>query len=373
MSALFSPFTLGRAATGPLSLENRIVIPPMCQYSAQDGLAGDWHLAHYGALALSGAGLLIVEATAVTPEGRISRADLGLWNDECEIALARVLQFIRAHSPIRVAVQLAHAGRKGSCDLPWLGGGNIPPAEPEGWTTLAPSRACFAPGDAPPRELDAAGLAEVRQAFAEAAGRAARLGVDCVEMHCAHGYLLHEFLSPLSNQRADEYGGSLENRMRLPLETFQAMRGALPAHIPLGVRISATDWVPKESNGWDEGQSVVLCRRLGELGAAYIHVSSGGLDPQQKIPVGPGYQVPLARRIKDETGLPVIAVGLITEPGQAEEIIASGQADLVALGRAMLYNPRWPWHAAAALGAQVHAPPQYLRCQPHGLKHLFKD
>jgi len=251
-----------------------------------------------------------------------------------------------------------------------LPGANIPSAAPEGWTTLAPSRLCYDPGDEPPQALDADGLERVRRAFAEAAGRAARLGVDCVEMHCAHGYLLHEFLSPLSNTREDEYGGSLENRMRLPLETFQAMRAALPAHIPLGVRISATDWV---EGGWDDDQSVALCRRLGELGAAYIHVSSGGLTPQQKIPVGPGYQVPLARRIKDETGLPVIAVGLITEPRQAEEIVAGGQADLVALGRAMLYNPRWPWHAAAELGAQVHAPPQYLRCQPHGLKHLFKD
>ena len=365
MSTLFSPFALG-----PLTLENRVVIPPMCQYSAKSGQANDWHLAHYGTLALSGAGLLIIEATAVTPEGRISFADLGLWSDECASALSRVLAFIRANSPIRVAVQLAHAGRKGSCDLPWKGGASIPSGDPDGWTTLAPSPLCFAPGDEPPQTLDETGLRRLREAFALAGLRAASLGVDCVELHCAHGYLLHEFLSPLANQRTDDYGGSLDNRMRLPLQVFQAMRAVLPVHIPLGVRISATDWV---TGGWDEEQSVAFARRLGELGAAYIHVSSGGLAPEQKIPVGPGYQLPLAQRIKAETGLPVIAVGLVTEPKQAENIIASNQADLVALGRAMLYNPRWAWHAAAELGAQVYAPPQYLRCQPHGLKHLFRD
>ncbi|PKN08728.1 MAG: oxidoreductase [Deltaproteobacteria bacterium HGW-Deltaproteobacteria-8] len=367
MSTLFSPFVLG-----PLTLENRIVIAPMCQYSSTNGEANDWHLAHLGGLSLSGAGLLIIEATAVEPEGRITPADLGLWSDECEAALARVLGFIRQHSPIRVGIQLAHAGRKASCALPWKGGDNIPSAEPEGWVTQAPSALCYAPGDEPPQALDQAGLERVRQAFVAAARRAVRLGLDCVELHCAHGYLLHEFLSPLSNQRTDEYGGSLENRMRLPLEIFQAMRAVLPAHMPLGVRISATDWVPKEMNGWDEDQSVVFSRELEKLGAAYIHVSSGGLSPEQKIPVGPGYQLPQARRIKAGTGLPVIAVGLITQAAQAEEILTSGQADLVALARAMLYDPRWAWHAAAELGARVHAPPQYLRCQPHGLKDLFK-
>ena len=368
MSTLFAPITLG-----PLTLENRIVIPPMCQYSATGGQANDWHLVHLGGLALSGAGLLIIEATSVEPEGGITTSDLGLWSDGCETALARVLGFIRAHSPIRVGVQLAHAGRKASCDLPWKGGASIPPGQPGGWRTKAPSPLCFAPGDAPPLALDQAGIERVRQDFVNAAVRAARLGVDCVELHCAHGYLLHEFLSPLSNQRTDDYGGSLENRMRLPLEVFQAMRAVLPAQIPLGVRISATDWVPAEMHGWDEDQSVVFARALGQLGAAYIHVSSGGLSPLQKIPVGPGYQLPQARRIKADTGLPVIAVGLITEPRQADEIIQSGQADMVALGRAMLYNPRWPWHAAAELNAQVAAPPQYLRCQPHGLKQLFRE
>ncbi len=368
MSTLFSPCTIG-----PLTLPNRIVIPPMCQYSAQDGLAGDWHLMHLGNLALSGAGLLIIEATAVEPCGRISPADLGLWSDGCEAALGRVLGFVRQHSNIRVAVQLAHAGRKGSCGLPWKGGAAIPASEPGGWQTVAPSPVPYDPADEPPLALDEAGLLRIREAFVAAAVRAARLGVDCVELHSAHGYLLHEFLSPLANQRADAYGGSLENRMRLPLEVFRAMRAVLPAHIPLGVRISATDWVPKEMNGWDEDQSVAFSRELGRLGAAYIHVSSGGLSPEQKIPVGPGYQVPLARRIKAETGLPVIAVGLVTLARQAEDIVASGQADLVALGRAMLYNPRWPWHAAAELGAQVAAPPQYLRCQPHGLRDLFRE
>jgi len=364
MSTLFSPLALG-----PLTLDNRIVIAPMCQYSSQDGLAADWHLVHLGTLALSGAGLLIIEATAVEPEGRISPGDLGLYSDACEAALKRVLGFIRANSPIPVAIQLAHAGRKGSCTRPWEGGAAIPPGEPEGWRTHAPSPLCFAPGDPEPQALDPAGLRRVREAFATSALRAARLGLDCVELHSAHGYLLHEFLSPLSNQRDDAYGGSLENRLRLPLEIFAAMRAVLPENIPLGVRISATDWVP---GGWDEDQSVAYCRELKQLGAAYIHVSSGGLTPAQKIPIAPGYQVPLARRIKDETGLPVISVGLITEARQAEDIVASGQADLVALARGMLYDPRWPWHAAAELGAQVHGPPQYLRCPPHGVKNLFK-
>lgn len=363
MSTLFSPLSLG-----PLTLQNRIVIAPMCQYSAHDGLAQDWHLMHYGSLALSGAGLLILEATAVEPCGRISAADLGLWDDASEAALGRVLAAIRLHSPMPVSVQLAHAGRKASCALPWKGGLFIPPGG-GGWQPCAPSPRPYTPGDPAPQALDAAGVARVREAFVASARRAARLGFDAVELHAAHGYLLHQFLSPLTNQRADEYGGSLENRMRLTLEIFAALRAELSAGMALGVRISATDWV---AGGWDQAQSVELAKRLKDLGAAYIHVSSGGLAPEQKISLGPGYQLPFAEAVREQSGLSTIAVGLITEAKQAEAIVASGQADAVALGRAMLYNPRWPWHAAAVLGAQVDCPPQYLRCQPHGVKELLR-
>jgi len=364
MSKLFSPL-----AIGPLTLKNRIIIAPMCQYSAQDGQAQDWHLMHLGSLALSGAGLLITEATAVSPEGRISAADLGLYDDATETALGRVLAAVRKHSPIPLAVQLAHAGRKASSALPWQGGGFIPPAA-GGWLPVAPSAIPYTPGDMPPQELDADGIKRVRADFVAAAKRAARLGFDAVELHAAHGYLLHEFLSPLSNQRGDEYGGSLENRMRLVLEIFTDLRAALPAPLALGVRISATDWI---EGGWELEESIELTRRLKALGAAYIHVSTGGLAPQQQIVLGPGYQVAHAEAIRRSTNLTTFAVGLITEAGQAEGIVAAEQADAVALGRAMLFDPRWPWHAAALLGAQVDCPPQYLRCQPHGLKTLLAN
>ena len=364
MSTLFTPLSLG-----PLTLQNRVVIAPMCQYSASQGQAQDWHLMHYGGLSHSGAGLLIMEATAVEPEGRISAADLGLWDEASEAALARVLAALRKHSAMPVAVQLAHAGRKASCALPWKGGAFVPPTQ-GGWLPSAPSALPYTPGDLAPQALDLAGIARIRTAFVESAKRAARLGFDAVELHAAHGYLLHEFLSPLSNQRTDAYGGSLDNRLRLVLEIYSAMREALPDAIPLGVRISATDWVP---GGWDVEQSIELTKRLKALGAAYIHVSSGGLAPEQKITLGPGYQVAFAEAIRKATGLTTFAVGLITEAEQAEGIVAGGQADAVALGRAMLYDPRWAWHAAAALGAQVDCPPQYLRCQPRGLKTLFRD
>lgn len=363
MSALFSPISLGN-----LSLRNRIVIAPMCQYSAQDGLPTDWHLIHLGQLALSGAGLLIIEATAVEPAGRISPQDLGLWSDETEAALTALRKSLRDYSSMPVAIQLAHAGRKGSTARPWDGGTSVSFGR-GGWTTSSASALPFDPEDAPPVEMDANGIARVVKAFRRAAERALNCGFDGVELHCAHGYLMHQFLSPLSNQRQDEYGGSLENRMRLPLMVFREIRAALPQGFPLGVRISATDWV---EGGWDLEQSTVFAARLKELGCDYIHVSSGGLSPMQSIKPGPGYQVPFAAHIKRETGLTTIAVGLITQPRQAEEIIASGQADLTALGRGMLYNPRWPWHAAAELGACVDAPPQYLRCEPHGVKDLFK-
>jgi 2,4-dienoyl-CoA reductase-like NADH-dependent reductase (Old Yellow Enzyme family) len=365
MSKLFSPIKLG-----PLELANRIAIAPMCQYSAEQGFATDWHMIHLGHLALSGAGLLIIEATAVTEEGRITYADLGLWSDEHAAALEPVVNAMRKYAPIKIAVQLAHAGRKASSEVPWHGGANLPVDHADGWQTVAPSALPHAEGETVPLALDDAGLARVKDGFVAAARRADALGLDAIELHGAHGYLLHQFLSPLSNRRDDAYGGSLENRMRFPLEVFQAVRAAVAPEMVVGMRISASDWV---DGGWDLEQSLVLTRELERLGCQFIHVSSGGLSPHQKIPVGPGYQIEFAARIKGQTSMPTIGVGLITEPKQAETIVQTGQADMVALARAMLYDPRWPWHAAAELGATVNAPPQYWRSQPHEYKHLFGD
>ncbi|BAK65391.1 putative oxidoreductase [Sphingobium sp. SYK-6] len=362
-AALFTPLSVGA-----LPLRNRIVIAPMCQYSAVDGCMTDWHLIHLGQLAMSGAALLTIEATAVVPEGRISHADVGLWNDETEAAMARTLESIRRWSDMPVAVQLAHAGRKASTEVPWKGGHQLPPTDPNGWQTQAPSPLAFAEGQTPPLALDREGLARVRDAFAESARRAARIGIDAVQIHAAHGYLLHQFLSPLSNRRDDDYGGSLENRMRFPLEVFDAVRAAFPADRPVTVRVSGTDWV---EGGWTSEQTVAFAQALEARGCAAIHVSSGGLDPRQAIPVGPGYQVPLARAVKQAVAMPVVAVGLITDFEHAEAIVGTGDADLVAIARAILYDPRWPWHAAAHLGAQVTAPPQYLRCQPRRYPTLF--
>jgi 2,4-dienoyl-CoA reductase-like NADH-dependent reductase (Old Yellow Enzyme family) len=339
----------------------------MCQYSADQGQATDWHLIHLGHLALSGAGILFTEATAVEPEGRISPADLGLYSTATEQALERVIRAVRAHARIPLAMQLSHAGRKASTRAPWDGGQSIP-SDAGGWPTVAPSAIAFAAHDETPAALDKAGLQRIRDAFAASAERAARIGIDAIEVHAAHGYLLHQFLSPLANRRGDEYGGSLENRMRYPLEIYDAIRAAFPADRPVGVRVSATDWV---EGGWDVEQTVAFAQALKQRGCAFIDVSSGGLSPLQKIPVGPNYQVPFAARIKRETGMPTIAVGLITEAEQAESILASGEADMIALARAMLYDPRWPWHAAAKLGAQVQAPPQYWRSQPREYKDLF--
>jgi 2,4-dienoyl-CoA reductase-like NADH-dependent reductase (Old Yellow Enzyme family) len=365
MSTLFTPLDIG-----PLRLANRIVIAPMCQYSAVGGAATDWHLVHLGHLALSGAGLLIIEATAVEAAGRITPGCLGLWSDANEAALQRVLQAVRAHSRMPVAIQLGHAGRKASSHVPWEGGMLIPPDQPGGWRPLAPSALPQLEGEALPEELDETGLQRIVTAFADAARRAHRLGLDAIELHAAHGYLLHQFLSPIANVRRDAYGGSLPNRMRFPLQVFEAVRAAVPVSMPVGVRISATDWV---EGGWDVVQSRAFVEALQARGLGFLHVSSGGVSPQQKIPVGPGYQVHLAEQLKRETGLPTIAVGLITEPAQAEAIIASGQADAVALARGMLFDPRWPWHAAAQLSAQVQAPPQYWRSQPRGMSGLFGD
>jgi 2,4-dienoyl-CoA reductase-like NADH-dependent reductase (Old Yellow Enzyme family) len=360
---LFQPWQIG-----PLSLRNRIVIAPMCQYSAIDGDATDWHTMHVGQLALSGAGLLILEATAVSPEGRISAQDLGLYSDANEAALGRVLAAVRQHSKMPIAIQLAHAGRKASTRAPWEGGAQIAPGQPGGWKTVAPSAVPFVDEQDAPRALSLDDMARIREDFAEAARRSVRLGLEGVEVHSAHGYLLHQFLSPLSNHRTDAYGGSLENRMRFPLEVFDAVRAALPAEVPVWVRVSATDWV---EGGWTLDETLTYAKALKARGCAAIDVSSGGLSARQAIPIGPGYQVPLAKRLKEEVGMPTLAVGLITEPLQAEAILARGEADAVALARAMLYNPRWPWHAAAQLGAQVSAPPQYWRSPPHGVKGLF--
>lgn len=362
---LFQPIDIGG-----LSLDNRIVIAPMCQYSAVDGCMSDWHQIHLGTLALSGAGILTIEATAVVPEGRISYGDVGLYDDATEAAMARVLESARRWSDMPVAIQLAHAGRKASTDLPWLGGKQIAPDAPNGWQTVAPSAIPYAQSDAAPLALDRTAMDRVRQGFEQAAHRAARLGLDAVQIHCAHGYLLHEFLSPLSNRRDDDYGGALENRMRFPLEIFDAVRAAFPSDRPVTIRVSGTDWV---AGGWDIEQTVAFAEALAARGADAIHVSSGGLHPDQQIPVGPGYQVPLARAVKQAVSIPVIAVGLITDFEQAEAIIGTGDADMIAVARAALYDPRWPWHAAAHLGASVKAPSQYLRCQPHGHGDLLRE
>jgi 2,4-dienoyl-CoA reductase-like NADH-dependent reductase (Old Yellow Enzyme family) len=362
MSALFSPIKLRG-----LALSNRIMVAPMCQYSADDGEANDWHFTHINSLALSGAAMFCIEATHVEAVGRITPGCLGLWNDATEAALKPILASLRKRSKTAVAMQLAHAGRKGSSYRPWQGGQQIPLAE-GGWQTEAPSAVPHKEGEAAPRALDARGLARVREAFVAAARRAERLGIDALELHSAHGYLLHQFLSPISNQRTDQYGGSLQNRMRYPLEVFDAVRAAFPAEKPVGVKVSATDWV---EGGWDLAQTIEYANELKKRGVDWIDASSGGVSPKQKIPLGPGYQVPLAQGIREATGIATIAVGLITEAKQAEEIVASGKADMVALARGMLYDPRWGWHAAAELGGEVEAPPQYWRSQPSTQKALF--
>ncbi|MDE2241602.1 MAG: NADH:flavin oxidoreductase/NADH oxidase, partial [Bradyrhizobium sp.] len=298
---------------------------------------------------------------------RITPGCLGLWNDATEAALKPIIASVRKYSKTAIAMQLAHAGRKGSSRTPWDGGQLIPISE-GGWHTVAPSAVPHKQGEAPPLALDASGLARIRDAFASAAKRAERLGIDALELHCAHGYLLHQFLSPLSNKRTDQYGGSLENRMRYPLEVFDAVRAAFPAAKPVGLRVSSTDWV---EGGWDIAQTIELAKELKKRGVDWIDASSGGVSPLQKIALGPGYQVPFAQAIKQATGLTTIAVGLITEARQAEEIVASGKADMVALARGMLYDPRWGWHAAAELGGQVSVPPQYWRSQPSTQKALF--
>jgi len=361
--ALFTPFKIRNH-----EFRNRIVIAPMCQYSAVNGCMTDWHVIHLGHLALSGAAMLTIEATAVVPEGRITYGDTGLYDDATERAMGKVLESVRRWSDMPIALQLAHAGRKASTEVPWKGGRQITPGEINGWQTVSASDVPFLDSDVAPSALDQGGMKRVRQGFADAARRAARLDIGVVQIHGAHGYLLHQFLSPLSNRRTDEYGGSLENRLRFPLEVFETVRAAFPADKSVSIRVSGTDWV---EGGWDIEQTVEFARALEARGCDAIHVSSGGLSPAQKIPLGPGYQVPLARAVKQAVKMPVVTVGLITDFTQAEEIIATGDADLIALARAMLYDPRWPWHAAAALGATVKAPNQYLRSEPANVKGLF--
>ncbi len=362
-SKLFSPINVGG-----LELPNRIVVAPMCQYSADEGKMTDWHLMHLGMLSNSGAALLTIEATAVAPEGRISYGDVGLYSDETEAAMSRTLDGVRKYSDMPIAIQLSHAGRKASSEVPWRGGGQIAPNIAGGWKTVGASDVPFRSNYDVPVPLDKSDLARLRDAFANAAGRAARLGLSAIQIHAAHGYLLHQFLSPLSNVRTDEYGGSLKNRMRFPLEIFEAVRDAFPADRPVTMRVSATDWV---DGGWDLEGTLAFAEALEAHGCSAIHVSSGGLAHNQDIPIGPNYQVPFARAVKGTVRIPVIAVGLITEFEQAEAIIGTGDADLVAIARAILYDPRWPWHAAAHFGDHVSAADQYLRCQPRQHRHLF--
>jgi 2,4-dienoyl-CoA reductase-like NADH-dependent reductase (Old Yellow Enzyme family) len=342
-----------------LTLRNRIVVSPMCQYSAEEGLPDDWHLVHLGSRAVGGAGLVIAEATAVTPEGRISPGDLGLWSDAQTAAFGRITRFIREHGAA-AGIQLAHAGRKASTDAPWRGDQSLMPAQ-GGWIPVAPSPLAFEEGDPIPRELDRAGIDGIVDAFVAATHRSLEAGFQVVELHMAHGYLLHEFLSPLSNQRQDEYGGSLENRARLPLRVARAVREAWPDALPVFVRISATDWV---EGGWDLAQSIQLARWFKELGIDLIDCSSGGTVPHARIPVAPGYQVPFAREIRREAGIATGAVGMITDPAQADGILERGEADVVLLGRELLRDPYWPLHAASDRGVDLPWPDQYARAKP---------
>jgi len=340
---------------------NRVGVSPMCEYSSEDGFANDWHLVHLGSRAVGGAGLVELEASAVVPEGRISPADLGIWKDAHIPMLARIAEFIHGQGA-RAGIQLAHAGRKGSMSVPFAGEKLVLPGD-GGWEPVAPSAVAFSDKYAVPRALDQAGIDSIVEAFRQATLRAIAAGFDFVEIHAAHGYLLHEFLSPLANQRTDKYGGDLLNRARLTLEVVDAVRGAWPGHLPLFVRISATDWA---EGGWTVDESVELAGLLREHGVDLVDCSSGGMVPYAKIPVGPGYQVEFAARIKREAGIATAAVGMITDAAQANAIVAAGEADLVFLARAFLRDPYWPVHAAAALGEGASWPAQYLRAAPHG-------
>jgi 2,4-dienoyl-CoA reductase-like NADH-dependent reductase (Old Yellow Enzyme family) len=354
MSQLFSPFRLRS-----VEFKNRVFVSPMCQYSSNDGMPTDWHLVHLGSRAVGGAALIMVEATAVSPEGRISPWDSGIWSTDHAQAFKRITAFIKAQSAVP-GIQLAHAGRKASTDLPWLGGGPLDLGK-GGWQPLAPSAIAFDQDSPTPREMSAADIGDVVAQFARATRYALDAGFEVLEIHMAHGYLLHEFLSPLANRRTDRFGGSLEGRTRFPLEVAKTVRRAWPEHLPLFVRISSTDWV---EGGWDLPQSIELSRRLKEIGVDLIDCSSAGMVPHARIPAGPGFQVPFAAAIRREADMPTAAVGFITNPVQAEQIIALGEADAVLLAREMLRNPYWPLHAAKALNVDVPWPTQYLRAKP---------
>jgi 2,4-dienoyl-CoA reductase-like NADH-dependent reductase (Old Yellow Enzyme family) len=361
-SALFSPIGLRG-----LTLPNRIVVSPMCQYNSTEGCAADWHLMHLGSLSMGAAGLLMVEMTNVTMQGRISPRCATLCTDANELALKRVIDFCRAYGVARLGLQLAHAGRKGSQQPPAEGGKVLAPDQ-GGWETVGPSPIPFGSGWPVPHELTRAEIEQLILDHVQAVRRAERIGFDVIEMHGGHGYLIHQFLSPLSNQRRDEYGGSLDNRMRFPLETFKAMRAAWPAPKPLGIRLSVTDWI---EGGWTPVEALVLAQRLKLLGCDYIDTTTGGLDPRQRIPLSPGYQVPFAARLRRDAQIVTMSVGLIDKPEQAEQIIAGGEADLVVLGRAALYDPRWAWHAAEALGADTAYAAKYKVCHPSLRPELF--
>ena len=355
-SCLFNPITLRG-----LALANRIVVAPMSQHSAEaGGNAGDFHVMHLGQFAVSGAGLVITESVWVSADGLNTPSCLGLWSDAHERALARVVGFCASFGKAAIGIQLGHAGRKGSVQVPWEGGEPLRP-DAGGWQTVAPSADPLAEAWPVPAALDAAGLERVEASFVQAIERAARAGFALAEIHAAHGYLLHQFLSPVTNRRDDEWGGAREGRMRLPLQVVAAARKAWPDDRPLGVRVSATDWI---EGGWDLDDTIAFVHELARLGCDYVHVSSGGLAPAQRIAAGPGYQVPFAAGVKAATGVATVAVGEITEPRQADTVIRSGQADMVAIARAMLFDPRWGWRAAHALGADVDYPPQYRRANP---------
>lgn len=355
MSMLFSPLSIHS-----IQFKNRIVVSPMCQYSSEDGFASDWHLVHLGSRAVGGAGLIITEATAISPEGRISPDDLGIWLDDHIPNLKRITQFIR-HNGSVAGIQLSHAGRKASTQSPWKGGNSISPTEEGGWQTVAPSAIPFHEGGPEPLSLTDEGLEKVRTDFEAAATRALEAGFQVIEIHAAHGYLLHQFLSPLSNQRSDSYGGSFENRIRLLLEIIERIKLVWPSSLPLFIRISATDWT---EGGWTAEDAIALAAVLKDKGVDVIDCSTGGNVAKAKIPVGPGYQVAFAERIKQETGLMTGAVGLITSAEQAEAILNNGQADLVLLAREFLRDPYFPLHAAHALGDDIRWPVQYERAKP---------
>jgi 2,4-dienoyl-CoA reductase-like NADH-dependent reductase (Old Yellow Enzyme family) len=361
-SALFSPISLRG-----LTLPNRIVVSPMCQYNSANGSATDWHLMHLGSLSMGAAGLVMVEMTNVSLQGRISPRCASLCSDDNEAALKRVIDFCRTYGVAKLGIQIAHAGRKGSQQPPAEGGKPLT-AEQGAWETLGPSALPYGDGWPAPRAMTHNDIRQCIADHVQAVQRAQRIGFDVIEMHGGHGYLIHQFLSPLSNQRDDEYGGSLERRMRFPLETFRAMRAAWPADKPMGIRVSATDWV---DGGWNLDEAVVFARELKAIGCDYMDTTSGGLDPRQKIPLSPGYQVPFGARVRREAGIATMSVGLIDKPEQAEQIIAGGEADLVVLARGALYNPRWAWHAAEALGAETAYAPKYRVCHPSLRPELF--